>query len=250
MAIITLTTDFGLEDSYVAQMKGVILGICPAAQIVDVTHAIPPQDVQAGAFAIAAAAGAFPEGTIHVGVVDPGVGTQRKAVAIEFDGGFCVGPDNGLFGLLPCRRAVELTNPAYHHPPVSATFHGRDIFAPVAAHLACGAPLDQLGQPTELQPSDTPGDLRVLSVDHFGNVITSARAWPQGQTITLGDCEITQLHRTFGDVPPGDPVAYLGSGGFIEIAIRNASAATRFNLTPGDPLRTKHRDSSRSDKPY
>ncbi len=151
MPIITLTTDFGFRDTFAGVMKGVILSIAPAAQIVDLCHGIPPQDILAGALALEESAAFFPRGTIHVAVVDPGVGSDREAIAVETERAFYIGPDNGLFDLVVkkerLKRAVKLQNPRYRLPAVSATFHGRDIFAPAAAHLANGVALDEFGAP-------------------------------------------------------------------------------------------------------
>src|ERR1044071_10245 len=153
MAIITLTTDFGETDTYAGVMKGVILGIAPDASIVDLTHGITSQDIVGAALALESALDYFPDGTIHVAVVDPGVGSDRKAIAIQTENFFLVGPDNGLFSLAldrhPHLQAIHLTNSQFHLKSVSATFHGRDIFAPVAAQIARGAPLLDLGAPIE-----------------------------------------------------------------------------------------------------
>jgi len=253
--IITLTTDFGLGDPYVGVMKGVIDAIAPEARIVDLTHHIPPQDVIGGALAIEAAVPYFNEGTIHVGVIDPGVGTARRAIAIECAERFFVGPDNGLFNsafdLLRRDhpdapfRAREITNDSLFRRPVSATFHGRDIFAPTAAHLAAGLPLEEVGPSIE-DPENALHRLSipeprhmsharligcVIAIDRFGNLITNIRArhLPEGNRETLqarlGGVVMHGVHRTFGDVDPGEPVAYLGSSGRLEIAVRNGNAA-------------------------
>jgi S-adenosylmethionine hydrolase len=237
-------------------MKGVILGIAPQAEIVDLCHEIPPQGITAGALMLEAAVNYFPPGTIHVGVVDPGVGGRRAAIAIESERAIYVGPDNGLFSLAllqdPRVRAVRLTNPAYHCHPVSATFHGRDIFAPAAAHLANGVPLEELGEPMrELvsldlpEPEPVPNGLQiaVLHVDRFGNLITDLRAdSPLGvrvksySLIFVGDATINGVSRTYSDVPHGEPVAYFGSGGRLEIAVRNGSASEIFGIGAGDTI--------------
>ncbi len=183
--IITLLTDFGLEDGYAAAMKGVILGIRPDARIVDISHLVPPRDVRAGAFVLASTCGFFPAGTVHVAVVDPGVGTARAAVAIRTPRYFFVGPDNGLFSLALQRETTwesrTLENPAYRLPEVSSTFHGRDIFAPAAAHLAQGAPFEEFGPPCTLSVPDWTAVVRsgesctgeIIHVDHFGNAVTN-----------------------------------------------------------------------------
>ena len=248
MAIITLTTDFGTADTYVGQMKGVILSRCAGASIVDLTHDVPPQDLVAGALHIETAVDAFAPGTVHVAVIDPGVGSDRRAIAIEAEGCFFVGPDNGLFDLAlekrPLRRAVSVENASVLRETVSNTFHGRDVFAPAAAHLAEGHPLEALGPGGEcsLMSLDVPraemveGGLvaHVLRVDHFGNLITNvtAAALRDWQTVLddelvveAGHVLIEGLSATFADVAIGDPVAYIGSGGRLEIAIRNGNAA-------------------------
>lgn len=256
MRVITLTTDFGLEDAFAGIMKGVILGIAPEARIVDLCHGIPPQDVVAGALALESAVGVFPAGTIHVGVVDPGVGSERAAIAVRTARSIYVGPDNGLFQfaleLDPMLEAVRLTNPTFHRPEVSTTFHGRDVFAPVAAHLALGATLESLGEPIEsltplpvLKPI-VEGDvmhLQVIHTDRFGNLITNLRqdifrAWAGSGNdsvarFIVAGMEITGLARTYSSVVPGQPLAYFGSGGRLEISVRDGSARDVFGYSHG-----------------
>ena len=245
--LITLTTDFGPTDTYVAQMKGVIAGIAPDARVVDGTHDIPAQDILAGAIALDSLVDAFPEGTVHVAVVDPGVGSQRAAVAVKTERFILVGPDNGLFTLVlnryPPTAIVSLTNPDYQRDTVSATFHGRDLFAPVAAHLANGLPIKKLGEPATTlvnlnipQPEITADGLIALTLtaDRFGNLITNLtqlffKGWltqanADGAAVTIKGHTIGPVRRTFADVPPGEPVAYFGSSGRLELAIRNGSA--------------------------
>jgi len=190
VSIITLTTDFGLADGYVGTMKGVILSIAPTATIVDISHDIAPQDVREGAYTLYAAYPYFPQGTIHVVVVDPGVGSERRAIALRTAQATFVAPDNGVLSYVVAGERVEqivhLTNPSYHLSPVSCTFHGRDIFAPAAAHLARGIRLAELGQPLteiitfplprpQLRPDGTIVG-QVIHVDRFGNLITSITA--------------------------------------------------------------------------
>ena len=261
MAIISLTTDFGLSDPYVGLMKAVILDICPDARIVDLTHAVPPQDVLAGAIALESTIGLFPQGSIHVAVVDPGVGGTRAPIAMRTrGGGVYVGPDNGLFTYVlakePSLLAVCLNRPQYHRQPVSHTFHGRDIFAPVAAHLANGVSLEQVGSPiVDLATIQIPQPvleddamiLHVVSIDRFGNLITYltaahfqqwASSWPDSSlTLTLPNQQIHQLSLTFSDVAAGQSLAYFGSSGRLEIAVRNANASERFNASVGTTLR-------------
>jgi S-adenosyl-L-methionine hydrolase (adenosine-forming) len=250
MPIITLTTDFGMSDGFAGAMKGVILSRCPQAQIVDISHEIPPQDVISAAMLLEDACGFFPDGTVHVAVVDPGVGTSRRAVAVETDRAFFVGPDNGLFELIlrqqSTRSITELSDAAFHLPNPSATFHGRDIFAPAAARIAAGTSPQSMGRPlTDLVRLKLPQVIRlpngqleihVLRVDRFGNLVTNLRTteysdWnPAARAVRfkIGDAEIAGLTRTYGDVPPGSPVAYFGSGGRLEVGVNGGSAVERF----------------------
>ncbi|AZB73467.1 SAM hydrolase/SAM-dependent halogenase family protein [Synechococcus elongatus] len=239
--LLTLLTDFGLQDSYVAAMKGVIYSICPEATLVDLCHAIPPQDVAAGRWQLLQAVPYFPAGTVHLAVVDPGVGSDRRAVVIETAIGLLVGPDNGLWsGLLsrfPAQRAVNLTNTNYwRSPQPDPTFHGRDIFAPVAAHLLNGVPLTELGpliEPASLQtlgesqPQRSPQGWQgqIQAIDRFGNLITTLPA-ELGQAaagLTLGDRWLP-IARTYSEVAVGDLLVLAGSHGYLEIAQRNGSA--------------------------
>jgi S-adenosylmethionine hydrolase len=255
--IITLTTDFGLADTFVGAMKGVILSVAPDAAMVDLTHEIPAQDIIAGALALESAVDFFPRGTIHVAVVDPGVGTTRRPIAISTERAIYIGPDNGLFTLAlrktPLRQLVRLSNTSYFRQPVSATFHGRDIFASVAAHLVAGVPYHALGErieslvELEVREPMEQGDeilLRLLTIDRFGNLITNLRrerfeAWADDRErlrIETGGMEIRGIHATFGDVESGEPVAYFGSGGRLEIAIRDGSAAAVVGARRGDSI--------------
>jgi S-adenosylmethionine hydrolase len=260
--VITLTTDFGLADAYVGAMKGVILGICPQAVLVDLSHTIPPQDVRAASFILASALPYFPEATVHLVVVDPGVGSDRRAIAAQGRRSAFVAPDNGVLTAALVREepvhAVELANPRYRLPSTSATFHGRDLFAPAAAHLASGVPLSDLGPPAPdlialPWPRPEPqaaGTLlaRVLHVDRFGNLVLNLRPddvshWPRHQIVfELPGQRIVGLCQTFADVPPGAPLAYLGSSGFLELAVRQGSAAEEWAITAGMPIRV-HRAS-------
>ena len=256
--IITLTTDFGLADGYVSQMKGVILGIDPGLRLVDISHAVPPQAVATGAFLLAAAAGAFPAGTVHILVVDPGVGTERHGLVARVGDAWLVGPDNGGWSYLA--RAAEaagarvagwrLTQARYWRPRVATTFHGRDIFAPVAAHLARGVPPTELGEPLA-SPVRLPlpaVDRRLgrsvgqgVHVDHFGNAVTDLR--PEALPGPAAACRVrcgrflaTGVARTYADVPVGAPVALVGSFGTIELAQRNGNAAATWGLRLGDEV--------------
>ncbi len=272
MPILTLLTDFGTEDEYVGVMKGVILSIAPDVRLVDLSHRIPPQDVRRAAFLLSNAVPYFPPDTVHLAVVDPGVGTERRALAIRTPAGAFVGPDNGLFSWVlaevPEWTAVEIREPAYRLPRVSFTFHGRDIFAPAAAHLAAGIPLDRLGPrvtdpvllpPPRLEIGAGVLEGEVLSADRFGNLTTSIgrfrwdgdrlvlapafrpasgemRLNPAGARVVLAGVELQGIRRTYGDVAVGEPVALVGSSGFLEIAVRQGSAAAATGAAPGAPV--------------
>ena len=250
--IITLTTDFGAGSTYPAQMKGVILSIAPHARVIDITHDVPPQDVLEGALALEAAVPAFPAGTIHVAIVDPGVGSQRLAIAVHTDLGVFVGPDNGLFELVlrtaDLRNAVALDRPAYHRALVAPTFHGRDIFAPVAAHLANGAGLDVVGSAIgTLTRLPIPEARRVgvevhgevLTADRFGNLITSIRTadlaeWDMPSLeVIVGGAASAVMGRTYADVPVGELIAYLGSSGRLEVGVREGNALRQLGAGRG-----------------
>jgi S-adenosylmethionine hydrolase len=249
--VITLLTDFGLADTYVGQMKGAILAIAPAARLVDLTHAVPPQDVRAGAFLLWSAVAAFAAGTVHLAVVDPGVGSPRRAIAVRARrGDVCVGPDNGL--LTPaCERlggldlAVELTEPRYWRPSPSTTFHGRDIFGPVAAHLANGVPLDNLGRRIAdvrrshwPEPHGLAGE--VIHVDTFGNLVTNIPDdhLPERYRATLAG-HTADAAPNYQAVEPGALLALVGSAGLLEISARDASAASLTGATRGTPVWVK-----------
>jgi S-adenosylmethionine hydrolase len=244
LSLITLLTDFGTADGYVAEVKGVLLTSAPGVQVVDLSHDIPPHEVDAARLAVARYWRRFPPGTIHLVVVDPGVGSDRHAAAVLSDGRFLVGPDNGALSpalLLPGARAVSLPVPHDAAP----TFHGRDVFAPAAAALARGTPLDSLGPPLEDPVTRrTPEAVReddgwlrgeVIVIDRFGNAVTNLLG-VHGSEVRVGAREIP-LRRTYADVASGDAVALVGSSGLIEIAVRDGSAAAVFGLTRGTPVR-------------
>lgn len=255
-SIITLLTDFGHQDPYVAAMKGVILSLNPEAVLVDLTHAVPPQDILAGAFLLGEAAPYFPPGTIHLAVVDPGVGTDRRGLAAWGGGQFWVGPDNGLFSPLFQEGeetiVVSLESPEYFRHPVSATFHGRDILAPVAAHLSRGVPVDDFGPRitdpvvlTRPQPFFTLERVQgeIIYLDHFGNLVSNIRgrdlwAWLGGKTpvITLGPLTIRGLARTYENLPPGEFLALVGSHGYVEVARVRGHAGYDLKVGQGTPL--------------
>lgn len=252
--VVTLTTDFGQTDGYVGTMKGVILSICPEATLVDITHEIRPQALRQAAHVLSTAVPHFPAGTVHLVVVDPGVGSMRRAIVVQSRQATYVAPDNGVLSLAlrqdPARLAVHLTRPRYRLAPVSATFHGRDILAPAAAHLACGTTPKDMGEAIaaselvtlprmEPQPQAS-GTWRgeILHIDHFGNLVTSFRiTHPQSRIqILAGTHRISKLSHTFADVRPGELVAYVGSSGYLEIAMREGSAAHELDLNVGDPI--------------
>jgi S-adenosylmethionine hydrolase len=256
MPIITLTTDFGLADGYVGTMRGVILSIAPEVTLVDLSHQIPAQNVRAGAFVLYQAVPFFPPETLHVAVVDPGVGSQRRALAVRTSQGLFIAPDNGVLSYVLATadvyEAVSLTNPAYQLPQVSTTFHGRDVFAPAAAHLATGVPLEELG-PRAInlvrlpfpQPETTPSEdliTHVMHIDRFGNLILDVTAdQVREETILeLKECKIEGLSRTFADVAPGELLAYVGSSrDHVEIAVRDGDAACELGVNAGDEVRIR-----------
>jgi S-adenosylmethionine hydrolase len=248
---VTLTTDFGLTDSYVAEMKGRILGLCPDAVLVDISHQVPPGDIAAGAFILGRAAGAFPPGTVHLAVVDPGVGGSRPALAAATPDGFAVGPDNGLLApLLAKARLVRLAMDPQATPPASATFHGRDLFAPAAARLAAGTPLEQLGEPldTYRQLPARGAACSVLHVDHFGNCVTDIdpEEVPAGGDwqVLAGSHTITRRVTAYHEAATDEPVLLKGSDGRMEFAIRDGRAAATLQLAVGQPLTVENKLSS------
>jgi S-adenosylmethionine hydrolase len=251
VSIVTLTTDFGTGDGYVGAMKGVILQRAPEARIVDIAHDIEPHDIAAGAYCLCQAAPYFPDGTIHVAVIDPGVGTSlRKPVIIDSGRNFFVGPDNGLFSLVVSnpRAVYAIESPTFMRPEVSSTFHGRDIFAAAAAALAAGVPARQAGAAVTLRGRLTLGTPRnhaempegmilgtVVYIDHFGNLITDVgRAdLPANPKFRVGDRVIETLSATYGDVAAGALVAYIGSADTLEIGVREDNAARMLGLSRG-----------------
>ena len=231
-------------------MKGVILGIAPRCAVVDLTHDVAPQNIAEAAYRLAASCPFFPAATVFCCVVDPGVGSERRAVAVRTDRFFFVAPDNGLLAPAlrrdPAVECVLLDNPALHLPAISSTFHGRDIFAPVAAHLASGVPFRELGtaidttalvQPADIDPVQTAAGWKgkVMAVDHFGNLLTNfAATHVEGFVyVEVGGVRVSRLSRTFADVPAFAPVAYIGSGGCLEIAVNRGNAAREWNLQAG-----------------
>ncbi|HKQ99416.1 MAG TPA: SAM-dependent chlorinase/fluorinase [Pyrinomonadaceae bacterium] len=258
--IVTLLTDFGTADYFVGAMKGVILSENPEARVVDVTHEIPPQDVRAGAFTLLAVYGSFPLGTIHVAVIDPGVGSNRRPILVSVGGQFFIGPDNGLFSYIYERerdeRVFHLTVKEYFRPLVSATFHGRDVFAPVAAALSKGVRPEQLGELItdyvrlpSLGPKVLPGkgiEASILHIDRFGNCVTnltpehlSEEMIARGARLLVNGREITSFRRFFaeGADSPGQLFAIWGSAGFLEIAAYQDSAARLLDAETGQTIK-------------
>lgn len=257
MPFISLLTDFGLQDPYVGIMKGVIHTLSPQAQLIDLSHGIPPQDVAAARFALMTAYPYLPSGTIHLAVVDPGVGSSRRAVAIQTETGFLVGPDNGLFsGVLaqtPALAAVELNRPCYWRTPSpSRTFHGRDIFAPVAAHLANGIPLAELGDPLDVAeltrwewppPQMETNGCRglVQAIDHFGNGISNLPGqWVEGRSWSAWIKGIpVRSVATFAEGEVGEVLALVGSSGWVEIVQNRGNASRALDFKVGDEVRVQ-----------
>lgn len=269
---IVLLTDFGLQDAYIGMMKGVITDIAPQASVIDLTHGIPHGDVQRGAFHLWQSTAFFPERSVFVAVVDPGVGTDRRALGALWPSFTCIAPDNGLLTYL-CERSnpleiVELAAPEFQLQNATSTFHGRDIFAPAAAHLALGTPLGDMGSPTtELRKLPLPSlsidddanvTGQILFADRFGNLITSLGLlhtegenlvldpWLSGGVTTQFPCDQVRaqlpdgtrlpiLH-TFGDVDRGKPVAYIGSSGLLEIGVNMGNAESTLGLTTGQEI--------------
>ncbi|NOY98090.1 MAG: SAM-dependent chlorinase/fluorinase [Chloroflexi bacterium] len=261
MAIVSITTDFGTEDGFVGTMKGVIWGICPEAKIADISHEVPPQNVRSAALLLLGSTEYFPEGTVHVVVVDPGVGTARRPIAARIGGQIYVAPDNGVLTLLYERAEAEgrevaivhLDKPEYYLPVVSTTFHGRDIFAPCGAHLACGVPLHEMGTPiadpvrlTLPKPVRTESGLvgEIIHIDHFGNLASNIRAEHLGQALDKKDeicinvcgVEINGMVDAFGERQVGELTVLMNSEGYLEVSVVNGNAAAQLNAKTGDPI--------------
>jgi hypothetical protein len=259
--IITLTTDFGLSDHFVGVMKGVIFGITPAAQVIDISHGVQPYDVADGAFTIAQAYRYFPKRTIHVVVVDPGVGSARRPLLAEMAGQYFVAPDNGVLSMIFVReepKVRHITSERYFLQPVSRTFHGRDVFSPVAGHLAAGVTPAQFGmriedylcasfdEPTEGDEPTPKGQHKwtgaILKADHFGNLATNFHidAFPSVRThpfaLQLGTQTIRRLALTYSECPPGEVFVVVGSAGYLEVAASEGSAAKALGCGAGSPV--------------
>jgi S-adenosylmethionine hydrolase len=250
--VLTLTTDFGTEGPYVAAMKGVILGLAPGTQFVDISHSIAPQNILEGAFVLAEVVDTFPAGTVHLGVVDPGVGTDRRLIVVSVADQWFVLPDNGMItGVVRNRSQVkvwEITNPELRRAKVSATFHGRDILAPAAAHLLRGVDPAALGPARDkfitlrnFEPTKAEDGLvgEVIFRDAFGNLITNVAAErlgpnpSDGWTFEIAGVKVEGLARTYGERPSGTLVALIGSTGWLEVAVVNGDAARYLSAGPG-----------------
>jgi S-adenosylmethionine hydrolase len=252
--IITLTTDFGLSDHFVGVMKGVILGIQPAAQIVDISHGVQPYEIADGAFTIAQAYRYFPKRTIHVVVVDPGVGSARRPLLAEMAGQYFVAPDNGVLSMIFAREPTvrHITSERFFLHPVSRTFHGRDVFSPVAAHLASGVTPAKFGKRVDdyLKTSfDKPAQTGkhtwtgvILKADHFGNLAANFHIdqFPSIRThafsLNAGPQAITRLALTFSECAPGELFVIVGSSGYLEVAASQGSAAKALGCGAGSPV--------------
>jgi S-adenosylmethionine hydrolase len=253
-------TDFGLKDGNVGVMKGVILSIAPEAQIVDLSHLISPQNLREAALILLRSAPYFPPGTIHVVVVDPGVGTERRPMAARIGSQLYVGPDNGIITMLLERarkhgettQFIHLDKPEYWLPEVSHVFHGRDIFAPAAGHLAAGVKLEELGTTFDdlvqikLEKTQViPGGLRgeIIHIDHFGNAASNIRVEDVGERsiarVRVGEVEIVGMVKAFGERPPGEIVALYGSTGNLIISVVNGSAAERLGIEVGERVEVR-----------
>ncbi len=250
--ILTLTTDFGLSDHYVGTMKGVILGICPKAQIVDISHEVGPFEITEGAYLIAQAYRYFPPKTVHVVVVDPGVGTARRPILMEAAGQYFIAPDNGVLSMIYTREEARIrliSNEKYFLHPVSRTFHGRDIFSPVGAHIAAGVPPSRMGKRIEdyLRPAfqkpvragKRTWTGRILKIDRFGNIVTNFHSddFPDLEkrnfAMVIGPQETSVLARTYAECSPGELFAIIGSSGYLEVSVSQGSAAKKIGCESG-----------------
>lgn len=251
MSIITLTTDFGSSDSYVGELKGVLLSRCPSARLVDIAHGLRPGDIAGGAWVLARIWDRYPMDAVHLAVVDPTVGSARRSLAARAGDRWFVGPDNGLLSRVQKRHAVSVAvqiTPAYAEPgQISDTFHGRDVFAPAAAHLACGGSPEALGSQVDAaeltrlpisEPERRPGEIAgsVVHVDRFGTLVTDIPVdWlPPEPEAEVGSKRVAGLARSFAEVRPGMPLLIRGSAGTLEIAARDESAARLLGVETGE----------------
>jgi S-adenosylmethionine hydrolase len=246
--IITLTSDFGLSDIYVAAMKAVLLQHCPSATLIDITHNVPRQDILCGSITLERAIDGFPPGTTHLAVVDPGVGTHRRLLVAKIKGATIVCPDNGLITWAwRLHRSPAARDLTWRPARFSNTFHGRDIMAPVAGMLAAGKPIEALTRPMEdpillnIAPTPDPHQGEVIHIDHFGNATTNIAAEllkaATKCSVRVHRRNIGKLKRTYWDVAPGKPIALIGSSGLLEIAVRDGSAAQGLKIRVGDAVR-------------
>lgn len=252
-SIITLTTDFGSRDHYVGVMKGVMLSVNRSAVLVDITHCVDSHDIRAASFAIGNSYRYFPEKTVHLVVVDPGVGSRRKPIALSADGHFFVGPDNGVFSsvIRSCEdlSARKIKNSDFFLKEISSTFHGRDIFSPVAAHLSLGVPFPEIGplihDPEILSHDEYSVDgnnIRgtVIYTDKFGNLVTSipaeAVSGGAGVVVTVGEKQVMGISESYSSVEPGEIVVVRGSGGYIEISVNQGRASDVFGEVPPEVI--------------
>ncbi|HEV8606033.1 MAG TPA: SAM-dependent chlorinase/fluorinase [Tepidisphaeraceae bacterium] len=243
LPIVTLTTDFGLDDWYVAAMKAVLLGHVPTSRLIDITHTIPPGDIIKGSITLERAIDAFPPATIHLAVIDPTVGSARLPIVVRIHNQLVVCPDNGLITWAWRRQSPGEAFEIIWKPPISShTFHGRDIFAPIAGMLASGRALLDLAKPLQtpilldLHPASGPTG-QIIHIDHFGNAITNIPAplVPPGAHVRIADLALP-LHHTYSDVVPGESLALIGSSNLLEIAVRDGSAVQTLNLHVADPV--------------
>jgi S-adenosyl-L-methionine hydrolase (adenosine-forming) len=254
--LITLTTDFGLDDAFVGIMKGVIAGIDPQAKIIDLTHGIPSQDIMAGALSLRHSFAYFPPGTIHVAVIDPGVGSARRPLLIESNHTYFIGPDNGVLSLAlgdsSAAQVIELGNPKYQLQPTSGTFHGRDIFAPAAAYLSCGVSPAEFGEkrgnfaklvlPKVVRTNNTLAG-EVIYIDKFGNLFTNIEQrdltgfTSHTLNIALGDLQIRGIAANYAGAKSGELIAVFNSWGLLEIAANKGNAANKTGAKVGDNVK-------------
>ena len=229
--LVTFTTDFGSGSPLVAAMKAMVLAGCPHAVLVDVSHEVPRFDVSAGAFMLFAGTRHFPGGSVHLAVVDPGVGSSRRRLVVQAGGRFYIGPDNGLFGIVIDEVGLQRTIELAPRPHGAPTFEGRDVFAPAAAALASGVPLESLGPPTDppmVVPDTGP---RVLWVDGFGNLVTNLK--PPARRMRIHNHDITATATTYSEGRPNEPFVYVGSMGYLEVAVRETRADKLLGARPG-----------------
>jgi S-adenosylmethionine hydrolase len=252
-SLITLLTDFGYSDPFAGVMKGVILNICPEVRIVDITHSIAPQNIDEAAFKLKTAYGYFPKDTIHTVVVDPGVGTNRAVLGVQADKYIFLAPDNGVLKYIfyehPDCRVYRITNADYFLPNVSRTFHGRDVFAPAAAHLAGGVSLSEMGEAVQkyvkgkVESCEVMGNRikgQIVAFDRFGNGISNIEQEKIDPTkkirIEIKSIKLNRFSQSYEAMPAGEPLAIIGSSGTVEIAVNRQSAKEKLNLETGDPV--------------